>query len=175
MKANKITGFHWVIIGSVVFIVALVLLGALNKTARSDLSNRELAMICTTDMATEFHIHPNISIIADGKTVPIPPNIGVRAGCMNPLHTHDADGTIHVEAPEKRDFTLADFFAVWSEPFSEEQVLSYITDETHRIRVTANGKEVDDFENLVMKDRQEIVIFYEEITTSTAEDSVDES
>lgn len=40
----------------------------------------------------------------------------------NPIHTHDDTGIIHIESPVKRDFTLADFFAVWNKPFSKDQI-----------------------------------------------------
>ena len=125
-------------------------------------TNREVALACTTDMATQFHIHPNLTIIVNGQQAPIPENLGVRPACMTSIHTHhEKDGTLHVEAPERRDFTLGDFFAVWEQPFSKDEILSYKVDGTHQIRVTVNGKEVDIFENTVMRDKNRISIVYE--------------
>lgn len=82
---------------------------------------------------------------------------------MTVLHTHTPDGVIHVESPEKRDFTLADFFAVWKQPFSKDELLGYRVDATHRIRVTVDGYEVDTYENTVLRDGERIVISYETI------------
>ncbi len=130
------------------------------KTART---NREVALTCTTDMATEFHIHPTLEIIVNGEKQEIPPNIGVLPNCMNALHTHDAVGTIHVESPERRDFTLADFFAVWGKPFTSEEILGFKTDESHQIKVLVDGVEVDTYENTMLKDKEKIVISYEAI------------
>lgn len=124
-------------------------------------TNREVALSCTTDMATKFHIHPNLKIMAYGQLQEIPADIGVNNICMHPLHTHDASGKIHVESPEKRDFTLGDFFAVWNKTFTKDQILDYKVDETHIIRETVNGKEVTTFENTILNDLDEIVIYYE--------------
>lgn len=128
---------------------------------QSDKTNREVALTCTTDMATEFHIHPTLEIVANGESQVVPADIGIRSGCMNALHTHDMVGTIHVESPEKRDFTLADFFAVWEKPFSSEEVLGFKTDASHRIRVSVDGIEVDTFENTILRDKEKILISYE--------------
>lgn len=113
-------------------------------------TNRQVALSCTTDMATQFHIHPHLEIIINGTQQEIPANIGISFSCMHPLHTHDTTGTLHVESPTKRDFTLGDFFAVWKKPFNRDQ----ITQET------VNGKETEDFENIVLHDRDQIVITY---------------
>ena len=81
---------------------------------------------------------------------------------MNPLHTHDSSGKIHVESPEKRDFTLADLFAVWKKIFTKDQILDYKADQTHFIRETVNGAETKDYQNTVLHDGDNIIIYYEE-------------
>lgn len=126
-------------------------------------TTREVALACDKEMAGGFHIHPILEIVVNGVPVPVPENIGIRETCMTVLHTHTPDGLIHVESPEKRDFTLADFFAVWEKPFTKDEILSYRTDATHRIIVTVDGVEVDTFENTVLKDAERIVIRYETI------------
>lgn len=127
----------------------------------STLSTRELATLCDREMAGGFHIHPTLQIIANGENVEVPKNIGVGPTCMTVLHTHTPDGLIHVESPEKRDFTVGDFFAAWKQPFSQSEVLTYKGDASNRIRVTVNGTEVDTFENTVLKEGDKIVIYYE--------------
>lgn len=129
-------------------------------TPESTPNPHEIAMTCTTDMATKFHIHPQLAILIDGVRQDIPAQIGITNGCMNPLHTHDATGTIHVESPVKLDFTLADFFAVWGKTFNQNQILDSKTDDTHTITMTVNGKPSTEFENLVLKDGDLIVISY---------------
>jgi hypothetical protein len=114
-------------------------------------STREIAMICTTDMATQFHIHPQLVIKADGEPYVLPANIGVTRGCMNPLHTHDSSGEIHVESPVQVDFTLGDFFAVWGKSIGDFGTLE---------RLSVNGIESTNVENLILRDRDEILLEY---------------
>jgi hypothetical protein len=47
----------------------------------------------------------------------------VGAGtCFYWLHTHAADGIIHIESPIARTFTLGDFFDVWGQKLGPERV-----------------------------------------------------
>ncbi len=124
-------------------------------------TSRETAMICTTDMATEFHIHPMLKIVIDGIEQTIPADIGITEDCMHPLHTHDATGKIHVESPVQKDFTLGDFFAVWGKDFSSTKILDSIADGNAMITVTVNGTSVDTFENTILHDNDQIVISYD--------------
>lgn len=161
-KLFKQSGPLW-IIGLIILAVMGVVIAKSNSAKTvSTKTNRELALGCTTDMATQFHIHPTLEIDINGKPAEIPAQIGIQATCMNAIHTHDASGVLHVEAPEKRDFTLADFFAVWGKSFDKDQILDSKVDATHVIRMTDNGMESQEYENLVLRDGHKIVIYYEE-------------
>ena len=152
----------WWIIGIMIFIAVLFAWGdiaARNKVSSE--TTRDVAMSCTTDMATRFHIHPHLEIKINGTDVAVPADIGISNTCMHPLHTHDATGTIHVESPVQKDFTLSDFFAVWNQPFSKDQILNNKADDTHTITMTVNDKPVDTFENTVLRDNDQIVISYQ--------------
>jgi hypothetical protein len=138
-------------------------------------STRELALTCLPQEYTVQHIHPQLAIGINEQQLVIPVGIGIEgasndtshesasktASCLHPIHTHSADGIIHVESPEPRDYTLGDFFAVWRQPFSKDRILDYTIDTTHRIRMTVNGQESDQFENLILKDKDQIGIYYE--------------
>ncbi len=163
MKKSKKT----FVIGTLIVIAAVVLLGY--RTFLGIISGsgsgttREIAMSCTLDMYTQFHIHPHLRIMINGAEQTIPANTGISLSCMHPLHTHDTSGTIHVESPEQRDFTLGDFFAVWGKTFSKDQILDSVIDASHEIVMTVGGAPSDAYENLVFKDKQEIVIEYREM------------
>ena len=131
-------------------------------------TSREVALTCTTDMATKFHIHPILKIIVGGVEQKIPANIGVSALCMNSIHTHDSSGTLHVESPAKKDFTVGDFFAVWGKEFNQSQILDYKTDNTNTIITTVNDKSVDTYENTIMNDGDKIIIEYKDQKTNGA-------
>ena len=150
---------YW-IIGVITVVVVLIIVFLASKSSTSSKTNREVALTCTTDMATQFHIHPNLKIMINGQKQEIPTNIGVKTNCMNSLHTHDNSGVIHVESPEKRDFTLADFFAVWNKAYNKNQILDYKVDDNHLISQTVNGIEVQDYESTILRDNDKIVIYY---------------
>lgn len=128
-----------------------------NKTYE-EMTSREVALLCTTDMATEFHIHPEIRIFINGAEVLVPHDTGIKPLCMNSIHTHKDTPIVHVESPLKKDFTLGDFFAVWDKPFSSMEILDFVATNPNQISVTVNGTKVDTFENTILNDKDKIVI-----------------
>jgi len=158
-KRSKET-LWWILATIVVVGIGYFALSA-PKRPPSSITTREVALTCTTDMATVYHIHPTLAISLNGVPYTIPANVGIKAGCMNSLHMHDSTGLLHVESPEKRDFTLGDFFAVWDQPFSSTQILDQTVDDTHVIRVTVDGEPVETYENTILADKDKIVISYE--------------
>lgn len=153
------------IVSSIAILVGVLLLRGETQAPRdySVLSSRELALLCGKEAVGGLHTHPMIEIFANGQKIDVATNVGVSPTCMSALHTHTPDGVIHVESPDGRDFTLGDFFAVWKQPFSRNEVLTYKVDEANRIRVTVNGVEVDTFDNTVLRDGDKIAIYYEPV------------
>ena len=67
-------------------------------------------------MGMAEHNHPHLRIMINGREVPVPADIGVdpASGSMSAVHTHTADGTIHIEAPTAGAvFTLGQLFTEW--------------------------------------------------------------
>jgi len=92
---------------------------------------------CQTSEQTLFHIHAHLTIFVNGQARQIPAAIGIpgaqatqtAAGpfigsgtCFYWLHTHAADGIIHIESPVQRTYTLGEFFDEWGQPLSTTQV-----------------------------------------------------
>lgn len=76
-------------------------------------------------MGVAEHYHPHLRIIIDGTDIPVAPNIGVdpTTGAMSALHTHEGDGTIHIEADTAGDvFTLGQVFAQWGVELTARQI-----------------------------------------------------
>jgi hypothetical protein len=82
------------------------------------------------------HIHVHLTLIANGQQRAIPIAVGVgnpfilqdfvvAAGCYYWLHTHDATGIVHVEAPVTTTFNLGQFFAIWGQPLSSSNVAGF--------------------------------------------------
>lgn len=163
---KKIGFFGWLCIVLVVLVGISLWWAPRAKEAKTKqqqaLSSRKAALLCTTDMATTYHIHPELQIRISGVEVPIPPNIGIQPTCMNSIHTHDGGGLIHIESPVQKDFTLGDFFAVWQKEFSKDKILDTTVTANTEIAVTVNGVAVDTYENTILKDKDKIVISYQE-------------
>jgi len=91
---------------------------------------------CQTGEQTLFHIHAHLAIFVNGKAWQIPAAIGIpgaqaqqtpngpyiaTGSCFYWLHTHAADGIIHIESPVQRTYTLGDFFDEWGQPLGPTQ------------------------------------------------------
>jgi hypothetical protein len=92
---------------------------------------------CQTSEQTVFHIHTHLTIFVNGQQRQVPAAIGIpgavaqqtNAGpfvdsgtCFYWLHTHAADGIIHIESPVQRTYTLGEFFDEWGQPLGPDQV-----------------------------------------------------
>jgi hypothetical protein len=84
-----------------------------------------------------YHIHAHLQVYVDGQPRQLPPAIGLigpvsqrtpeglfygAQQCYYWLHTHAADGIIHIESPTPRIYTLGNFFNEWRQPLSSHQV-----------------------------------------------------
>ena len=119
---------------------------------------------CIQHANVALHIHPTLTIMVNGTKQAIPSDIGIEeGGCMHPVHTHDASGAIHIEYLYPVDFTLGDFFTLWGKTFSQSELVSFLVDDTHVIKMTVNGEPSEEYQNLVLRDEDEIVISYETI------------
>jgi hypothetical protein len=92
---------------------------------------------CGAGEQLAFHIHARLTIFVDGQQEKVPGGVGIadpqteqtqrgpfvaQGACFTWLHTHAADGIVHIESPIQRTFTLGDFFDVWAQPLSSTQV-----------------------------------------------------
>jgi hypothetical protein len=96
-------------------------------------------------MGTAEHYHPRLRIVIDGVEVPVPPNVGVdpSIGAMSALHTHEGDGTIHIEADSVGEvFTLGQFFTQWGVTLTPRQIGGARAKPGQRVQLTSNGAEV---------------------------------
>jgi hypothetical protein len=97
-------------------------------------------------MGTAEHYHPHLRIIIGDQEVPVPSNIGVdqTTGAMSAVHTHEADGTIHVEADTEGDtFTLGQVFTQWGVQLTPTQIGGVKAKAGERVTVTSNGSQFD--------------------------------
>ena len=113
-------------------------------------------------MGTAEHYHPQLRIVIDGADVPVPPNIGVdpATGAMSALHTHEGDGTIHIEADSVGEvFTLGQFFTQWGVTLTPDQIGGIRAEPGQRVEVTSNGTQVTgDPADFLLEPDQKIVL-----------------
>jgi len=147
----------------ITIVVILFAIWFLNfRSAQNEDVNFDVMDECIQHVNLKLHIHPHLEIIINGDKQVIPANIGVDSICMRSVHTHDATGTIHIEWKRPRDFTLEEFFKVWGKTFNQDQILDYAADENHETVMTVNGNRSEEYENLIMRDGDRIVIIYQE-------------
>lgn len=96
----------------------------------------------------KVHVHAHLALFHKGQQIAVPYAIGiVRPFQVNNgfvgmgrgiywLHTHDATGIIHVESPDDRTYTLGNFFDIWGEPLTSDDVAGL----TGVVRAYVDGK-----------------------------------
>jgi hypothetical protein len=97
------------------------------------------------------HIHTHLTIFVNGQQRAVPAAIGIpgavaqqtNAGpfidsgtCFYFLHTHAADGIIHIESPVQRTYTLGEFFDEWGQTLGPDQA----GPAKGKVTVLVNGK-----------------------------------
>lgn len=80
------------------------------------------------------------------------------------MHTHDSSGLIHIESPDRTNYTLGKFFETWNDTyhtinfggafrpivFSSTNILGYTSDQTHRVLLLVDGKNSTAYDSLVL-------------------------
>ena len=113
---------------------------ASSSTTRAGASIDGIACRTLAKATAKYHVHAHFAIYVKGKMMRLPAGIGITKpqlvehyasgvfddvgvyDCLYWLHTHTADGIIHVEAPAKQNFTLGQFFDIWNQPLSSTRV-----------------------------------------------------
>jgi len=113
-----------------------------------------------SEEGTLQHTHQHLDLIINGESIAIPANIGIDSDFISPIHTHDEPNILHVESPKVKDFTLGQFFTEWGITFNEQCVGNYCAGMGSKIFVAINGDPVDNPVSYVLKERDEIEIWY---------------
>lgn len=110
-----------------------------------------------SDEKVKYHVHVHVAVYVNGKMKRLPAGIGISKprllekfakghfydvglyDCLYWLHTHVADGIIHVESPGRRSFNLGQFFDIWDQPLGPSEVGSA----KGKVVVFENGKRLD--------------------------------
>jgi hypothetical protein len=132
----------------------------------------EAAGLSIGPMGMAEHYHAHLDVIVDGRPVEVPANIGIDAtsGAMSGLHTHAADGVLHVEAQETGQlFTLGQLFTEWDVRLSRQQIGGLRAEDGNVLSAYVNGDKVAGDPALVqLEGKQQITL-----TFGPAEQKVD--
>lgn len=110
-----------------------------------------------------IHWHPQLTIGIKGVNQEIPTDIGLGA-FENPIHTHDATGTIHLEFSgrvTREDTKLSKFFDVWKKTFTPTCILDQCNSPDGTVKFTVNGQPNTEYGDYEMHDGDKIEIRYE--------------
>jgi hypothetical protein len=93
---------------------------------------------CEASEQVVYHIHAHLTIFVNGHPRVVPYGIGIApplqynntssgtfvngGTCFYWLHTHAADGIMHIESPTQTTYSLGQFFDMWGQPLSSTQV-----------------------------------------------------
>jgi hypothetical protein len=110
---------------------------ALAGPAEPAVGGRVDGISCGAIEQLAFHVHAHLAIFVSGRQRRVPAGVGIGAPrtvvpapggafvaggtCFSWLHTHAADGIIHIESPVQRAFTLGEFFDVWKQPLGRRR------------------------------------------------------
>lgn len=107
------------------------------------------------------HLHVPVFVHVQGAPVEVPANVGVATDAVSPIHTHDAQGTVHVESAEVQDFTLGQFFDVWGVRLTDECLGGSCATGDAGVRVYSGGEEVGgDPRNVILEDTKAVVVTF---------------
>ena len=161
--ANRLANMNIIIIVAIVAVAITIILGVVISTKLTTLIGPPVSAANKTII---MHIHPVLKLTVDGKPVTLPTNIGIipslwrdhsldkygmRAMTMNmssmaPLHTHNSNGTIHVESNTVRPYTLGQFLDIWGGVDTNGKT----------VKATVDGVPVSDYRNIILRDKEQI-------------------
>lgn len=152
--------------GKILLAIAGLILILLVGSSIYNSRTKNFGKIATGDLCIEHanlkaHYHSEIEIYIDGEKQEIPSEIGISGSCMRAVHTHDGSGKIHVETPDSRNIYLKDFFESWGREFGKEKLFDKKADGGKSVKMYVSGVLNQEYENLLLKDGQKIVIKYE--------------
>lgn len=110
-----------------------------------------------------LHWHADLKITIKGQLVEIPADVGIGAVHAD-MHTHKVNDQIHIEINRpvrENDIRLGRFFESWGKQFNSTCVLDSCNGPEGMVRMMVNGQPNTEFENYLVRDKDQIEIWYE--------------
>lgn len=124
-----------------------------------------LGLNALSQEALAFHIHAHLDVFVNGQSVTVPVFIGIHVDQQTPsasfiteLHTHHADGIIHVESAQHLNYQLKQFFGEWGVRLTSKCLGSF-NGSCDNLQYWVNGiKQTGDPGNVILNNHEEIVV-----------------
>lgn len=84
------------------------------RPADTEQRARTAGLVVSSSEGTRVHFHAHLDVFIDGKPTPVATGVGVGTQNLAELHTHDATGVLHIEAPAAKPYTLGELFTEWN-------------------------------------------------------------
>ena len=124
---------------------------------------------CHSSEQLAYHQHAHLSVFVNGQEQQVPAQIGIVStpySCFYWLHTHTADGIIHMEAPQAMTFKLGQFMDIWNQTKGESQsffnttsgmpVKVYVAEKNNEQPKEFNGN----LRDVNLKSQEQVVLVY---------------
>jgi hypothetical protein len=136
-----------IIVGGVLVIAAIVLIvfAARSGSGAAGPDPTIDGIPCQSNEQLAVHYHAHLSIMIGGNETTLPAGVGIdqTTQCLYWMHTHTADGVIHIEAPKSsaaRKFTLGNIFDIWGKPLSGKQIGATVLTGDEKLLIFVDGK-----------------------------------
>ncbi len=108
-----------------------------------------------------MHNHANVQVYVNGARQPVPNDIGINQADVASIHTHTADGVVHVESSTVADFTIGQFFDIWGVRLTASCLGGHCNGADGQIRVFVDGEPAPSNPREVpLDDRTVVVVTY---------------
>jgi hypothetical protein len=149
----------WVIIGLIVAVaIGIGFAVATSKTPSAAALTID-GVQCNSAEQLVFHNHAHLDIFVNSQPYTIPSQIGIIPDkCFYWLHTHDTSGTIHIESPITKNYTVGQFLDIWKKTDG-----NITNGQKDTISAYVNGNKVSagiDIRNIKLNEHDEIAIAY---------------
>ena len=152
--------------------IVIIVIASISLYIKFIIKSQNLSMNSGKVSPFAVYMHSNLSILMDGNPIKIPSQIGIDYNLWNdhsldkfgfpgmpmdeegkttmpgmaPLYTTNDKGRITIGSVTERDYTLGEFLKIWGELDLEDTL----------VNATVNDKPVDDYRNIILKDKAQI-------------------
>jgi hypothetical protein len=110
---------------------------------------------------TAVHFHVHLDVFVDGNPTPVPADLGLSPTSISEMHTHDAGGVLHIEAPSSGAWALGQLFDEWNVRLDGSHLGGLTASASKPLAAYVNGKRIStNPAAITLQAHQEIALVY---------------